>query len=123
MDIAPIGASNEKTAVLLHGRNFCSQTWNATAIELAKAGYRVVLPDQVGFCKSSKPDRYQFSLQQLATNTKALLKKLELDKVTVIGHSMGGMLATRFALMFPANVTELVLVNPIGLEDWKGKQN
>lgn len=119
MDIPPTGISNGKTAVLLHGKNFCGQTWNATAIELSKAGYRVVLPDQIGFCKSSKPDRYQFSLQQFALNTKALLKKIGVDKATIIGHSMGGMLATRFALMYPANVTELVLVNPIGLEDWK----
>lgn len=117
MDLAPdcklAGCKgNGKTAVLLHGRNFCGPTWNATAIELSFNGYRVILPDQVGFCKSTKPDRYQYSLQQLATNTLALLKILQVEKITLIGHSMGGMLATRFSLMYPANVTELVLVNP-----------
>jgi pimeloyl-ACP methyl ester carboxylesterase len=121
MDIAPTGASNNKTAVLLHGRNFCGPTWSATAKLLAAAGYRVILPDQVGFCKSSKPKVYQFSLQQLASNTLSLLAELDIDAVTLIGHSMGGMLASRFALMYPANVTDLVLVNPIGLEDWKAK--
>jgi pimeloyl-ACP methyl ester carboxylesterase len=40
-------------------------------------------------------------------------------RVSVIGHSMGGMLATRYALMYPDRVEKLVLVNPIGLEDWK----
>ena len=117
MDIAPnCQASNckgnGKTAVLLHGRNFCGPTWNVTAIALASVGYRVILPDQVGFCKSSKPDSYQYSLQQLAANTLALLKILQVEKITLIGHSMGGMLGSRFALMYPANVTELVLVNP-----------
>ena len=101
-----------KTAVLLHGRNFCGPTWNVTAGVLSSVGYRVILPDQVGFCKSTKPDSYQYSLQQLAANTLALLKILQIEKVTLIGHSMGGMLGTRFSLMYPANVTELVLVNP-----------
>ena len=112
MDLAPIGIPNNKTALLMHGRNFCGPTWNATALILSQAGYRVILPDQIGFCKSSKPDRYQFSLL-------GLMEILGIEKVTLIGHSMGGMLATRFSLMFPTNVTELVLVNPIGLEDWK----
>lgn len=119
MDVPPKGRPNGKTALLLHGKNFCGPTWNATAIKLAAVGYRVILPDQIGFCKSSKPATYQFSLQQLAMNTLGLLDILGVDKVTLIGHSMGGMLATRFALMYPQNVTELVLTNPIGLEDWK----
>lgn len=119
MDVAPTGIPNNKTALLLHGRYFCSATWNATAIILVQAGYRVILPDQIGFCKSSKPERYQFSLQQLAQNTLGLIENLGIENVTLIGHSMGGMLAARFSLMYPANVTELVLVNPLGLEDWK----
>src|SRR5690606_21621411 len=39
----------------------------------------------------------------------------------VMGHSMGGMLATRYALMYPQRVSRLVLLNPIGLEDWLAK--
>ncbi|KAF8846969.1 alpha/beta-hydrolase [Acephala macrosclerotiorum] len=119
MDVPPTGPPNNKTALLTHGKNFCGPTWNATAIILAQAGYRVILPDQIGFCKSTKPDSYQFSLQQFAHNTMGLLTILGIENVTLIGHSMGGMLATRFSLMYPSNVTDLVLVNPIGLEDWK----
>ncbi|KUJ06852.1 alpha/beta-hydrolase [Mollisia scopiformis] len=119
MDVAPTSTPNNKTAVLLHGKNFCGPTWNATAIVLTQAGYRVILPEQIGFCKSSKPVHYQFSLQQLAYNTIGLLKALNIGNITLIGHSMGGMLSTRLSLMYPENITELVLVNPIGLEDWK----
>jgi pimeloyl-ACP methyl ester carboxylesterase len=68
-----------------------------------------------------KPVRYQYTFQQLATNTHQLLQKLGIGKAVVAGHSMGGMLAARYALMFPAEVQQLVLVNPIGLEDWKAK--
>jgi pimeloyl-ACP methyl ester carboxylesterase len=121
MDVAPTSTPNNKTVILLHGRNFCSATWNATAIILSEAGYRVILPDQIGFCKSSKPSKYQFSLAQLAQNTLGLLNTLGIEKVTMIGHSMGGMLATRFSLLYPQNVTETVLVNPLGLEDWIAK--
>nr|WP_197675102.1 alpha/beta hydrolase [Halopseudomonas salegens] len=111
--------ANGRTLVLMHGKNFCAGTWEATIAELHKAGYRVIAPDQIGFCKSSKPEHYQFSFHQLAANTQALLEGLEVEKVTVMGHSMGGMLATRFALMYPVLTEQLVMVNPIGLEDWK----
>ncbi|PSN68003.1 alpha/beta-hydrolase [Corynespora cassiicola Philippines] len=121
MDVHPTSEPNGEVAILLHGKNFCGATWNGTALALLDAGYRVILPDQVGFCKSTKPERYQFSLQQLALNTKGLLDELEIGNVTVIGHSMGGMLATRYSLMYPSSVSKTVLVNPIGLEDWKAK--
>jgi pimeloyl-ACP methyl ester carboxylesterase len=119
LDVAPTGQANGRTAVLLHGKNFCAATWEDTIVALTKAGYRVIAPDQVGFCKSSKPQHYQFSLAGLADNTHALLKGLDIDKPVVVGHSMGGMLAIRYALMFPQEITHLALVNPIGLEDWK----
>lgn len=121
MDVAPTCEPNGKVVVALHGKNFCGATWEATARELAAAGYRVILADQVGFCKSTKPEAYQFSLQQLALNTNGLLAALGIETVTVMGHSMGGMLAVRYGLMFPESVEGLVLVNPIGLEDWKAK--
>ena len=118
MDVQPVDP-NGRTVVVLHGKNFCAATWEGTIEALTAAGYRVVAPDQVGFCKSSKPRAYQYSFHQLAANTRALLDSLDIDRHTVMGHSMGGMLATRYALLYPQQVERLVLVNPIGLEDWK----
>lgn len=118
MDVKPQSA-NGRTALLLHGRNFCAATWERTIAVLSDAGFRVIAPDQIGFCKSTKPLGYQFSLQQLATNTNALLTSLGVARPVVIGHSLGGMTAMRYALMFPDAVEQLVLVNPIGLEDWQ----
>ncbi|MPS75126.1 MAG: alpha/beta hydrolase [Chryseobacterium sp.] len=118
MDVKP-EKSNGKTVVLLHGKNFNGAYWKTTIQALAKEGFRVIVPDQIGFGKSSKPTGYQFSFQQLAQNTKAVLDDLKLDKIYLLGHSMGGMLATRFALMYPETVEKLILENPIGLEDWK----
>jgi pimeloyl-ACP methyl ester carboxylesterase len=120
MDVLP-AHPNGRAIVLLHGKNFCAATWQGTIARLGEAGYRVVAPDQIGFCKSSKPAHYQFSFEQLAANTHDLLASLGLTRVTVIGHSTGGMLAIRYGLMYPADVAQLVLVDPIGLEDWLAK--
>lgn len=120
MDVRPPRA-NGSTVVLLHGKNFCAATWEETIRVLGEAGYRVIAPDQIGFCKSTKPARYQYSFQQLARNTHALLASLGIGRVFVMGHSTGGMLAMRYALMYPDQTQQLVLVNPIGLEDWKAK--
>lgn len=118
MDVHPQN-SNGKTVLLLHGKNFNGAYWKTTIKALTGEGYRVIAPDQIGFGKSSKPVGYQFTFQQLAQNTKELLDYLKIGKIDLLGHSMGGMLATRFALMYPETVEGLVLENPIGLEDWK----
>jgi pimeloyl-ACP methyl ester carboxylesterase len=118
MDLQP-AKPNGKTVVLLHGKNFSAAYWEQTAKDLSKDGYRVIMPDQIGFGKSSKPTNIQYTFQLLAQNTKAVLDELKVSKIFLLGHSMGGMLATRFALMYPNTVEKLVLENPIGLEDWK----
>jgi len=120
MDVKP-ARPNGRTAVLLHGKNFCAATWESTITALSNAGYRVITPDQIGFCKSSKPEKYQFTFQQLAGNTHALLASLGVDRATIVGHSTGGMLGVRYALMYPSQVEQLSLVDPIGLEDWKAR--
>lgn len=118
MDVKP-QKSNGKTIMLLHGKNFNGAYWEKTAKDLSDKGFRVIIPDQIGFGKSSKPQSYQFSFAQLASNTKAILDDLKIDKIIVLGHSMGGMVATRFTLMYPETVEKLILENPIGLEDYK----
>ena len=120
LDVAPT-MPNGRAVVLLHGKNFCAATWESAIAALAGAGYRVVVPDQVGFCKSSKPPRYQYSFGQLAANTHDLLARLGIPRAVIVGHSMGGMLAARYALQYPEATERLVLVNPIGLEDWKAE--
>jgi pimeloyl-ACP methyl ester carboxylesterase len=120
MDVKPDNY-NGKNIVLLHGKNFNGAYWKTTIEALTKKGYRVIVPDQIGFGKSSKPDNFQYTFQQLAQNTKQILDSLGVDKTAVLGHSMGGMVATRFALMYPEVTEKLILENPIGLEDWKLK--
>ena len=55
MDVAPQGTPNGRTVVLFHGMNFAGFYWGGPIDALRKEGYRVVVPDQIGFGRSSKP--------------------------------------------------------------------
>jgi pimeloyl-ACP methyl ester carboxylesterase len=118
MDVQPSGKGNGRTVMLFHGKNFAGYYWTNVIKALTRAGFRVIVPDQIGFGKSSKPFIH-YSFHELARQNKKLLDSLKAGKVIVVGHSMGGMLATRFALLFPDRVEKLILENPIGLEDYR----
>lgn len=112
------GKADKPIVTLLHGKNFNAHYWTNTARYLNQKGYGVLIPDQIGFGKSSKPANYQYSFAVLAQHTRALLSSLNIEKTIVMGHSMGGMLASRFALMHPQLTQMLILLNPIGLENY-----
>ncbi len=119
MDVAPTAAANGRTVVLFHGRNFPGSYWAPVITALAAEGYRVVAPDQIHFGKSSKPDDLPANFDVMAAHTAALLDHLKIDKVDIVAHSMGGMAGTRFTRTYPQRVNKLVLVGPVGLEDYR----
>ena len=118
MDVLPPQKANGRTIILFHGKNFNGYYWKDVTQSLNEAGFRVIVPDQIGWGKSDKPNIH-YSFHLLSLNSRKLLDQLNVKKVTVIGHSIGGMLATRFSLMYPELVEKLVLENPIGLEDYR----
>jgi pimeloyl-ACP methyl ester carboxylesterase len=118
MDFAPAAAANGRTIFLLHGKNFDSSYWSGPISWLRDAGFRVVVPDQIGFNKSSKPD-IAYSFEFLAANTMALADSLGLSRITILGQSTGGMLAVRITSMFPDRIEQLLLEDPIGLIDYR----
>src|SRR6202045_3735195 len=109
---------NGRPVGLLHGRNFPSSYWAPVIKTLTDAGYRVVVPDQIGFGKSSKPSA-DLHFDTLARNTIALLDHLQIAKAAFVAHSLGGMLGVRIARAYPDRVTHLLLAAPIGLEDYR----
>jgi pimeloyl-ACP methyl ester carboxylesterase len=118
MDVPPGSEANGSTVVLMHGKAFGGYYFLNVIEALTTAGYRVVVPDQIGWGKSSKPDIH-YSFQLFAANTATLLDHLGVGQVSVLGHSTGGMTATRFTLMNPDRVTHLVLEDPLGLVDYR----
>ena len=116
MDVEPTGEPNGEAVVLLHGLNFFGEYWDSTIEALRAEGFRVVVPDQIGFGRSSKPI-IPYSFHQKASNTRKLLDELEIEHAAIVGHSMGGMLATRFAFQYPERTTRVAMVNMIGKED------
>jgi pimeloyl-ACP methyl ester carboxylesterase len=117
MDVAP-AQPNGRVVVLLHGRNFPSSYWAPVIKTLNDAGFRVVVPDQIGFGKSSKPTG-ELHFDTLARNTIALLDHLQIAKADIVAHSLGGMLGVRIARAYPDRINRLVLAAPIGLEDYR----
>ena len=117
MDIAP-PQPNGRVVVLLHGRNFPSSYWAPVIRTLNDAGYRVVVPDQIGFGKSSKPAA-DLHFDTLARNTVALLDHLGIARADIVAHSLGGMLGVRIARAYPERANHLLLAAPIGLEDYR----
>src|SRR6185295_2095374 len=116
MDVPPEGQANGRTVVLFHGMNFFGEYWAATIDVLRKQGFRVVVPDQIGFGRSSKPI-IPYNFHDMALNTRKLLQHLGIAKAAIVGHSMGGMLTARFAASYPDMTERAVIYNPIGLTD------
>lgn len=109
----------KKYFMLIHGKNFSGAYYEELAEYLVSKGYTVIIPDLIGFGRSSKPLNYQYSFHETARSLNKLVKWLSIEKLSILGHSMGGMVVTRYALMYPQSIDHLFLLNPIGLEDYK----
>jgi pimeloyl-ACP methyl ester carboxylesterase len=121
MDVPAAGQSNGRTVVLFHGMNFGGFYFGGPIDALRAAGFRVVVPDQIGFGRSSKPI-IPYNFHDMALNTRTLLESLGVTKAAIVGHSMGGMLAARFAASYPDMTERVVLYDPIGLTDTRWEQ-
>jgi pimeloyl-ACP methyl ester carboxylesterase len=99
--------------VLLHGITSSSATWESV-IPLLARDHQVIAPDMQGHGESAKPSG-DYSLGAYASGVRDLLTVLGHDRVTVVGHSLGGGVAMQFAYQFPERLERLVLVNSGGL--------
>ena len=76
--------------------------------------YTVIAPDLLGHGASDKP-RADYSVGGYANGMRDLLTVLNIDKVTVVGHSLGGGVAMQFGYQFPERTERMILVAPGGL--------
>ena len=89
--------------------------WQRNLQVFADAGYRAIAPDAFGYGLSSKPADGNFDFQTLVDCLVKLLDQLGLKQVTLVGNSMGGAMAIRFAQDFPQRVKKLVVMGPGGI--------
>lgn len=104
--------------IFLHGGGQGAGGWTNWQHNLdvfAKAGYRAIAPDAFGYGLSSKPEDGSFDFQTLMDCFEALLAHLKLDKVTLVGNSMGGAMSIRFATDHPERMRKLVVMGPGGV--------
>jgi pimeloyl-ACP methyl ester carboxylesterase len=99
--------------LLLHGLGCDHTTWLPVMEQLAKK-YTVIAPDLLGHGESDKP-RADYSVGGYANGMRDLLTVLNIDKVTVVGHSLGGGVAMQFGYQFPERTERMILVAPGGL--------
>ena len=99
--------------LLIHGIGDSSDTWRPVLQALART-HTVIAPDLLGHGRSEKP-RADYSVAAYANGMRDLLSVLEIDRVTVVGHSLGGGVAAQFAYQFPDRCERLVLVDSGGV--------
>src|SRR5687768_8626938 len=87
MDVPAQGQPNGRTVVLFHGMNFAGFYWGGPIDALRKEGFRVVVPDQIGFGRSSKPI-IPYNFHDMARNTRLLLQHLKVDRASIVRHSI-----------------------------------
>jgi pimeloyl-ACP methyl ester carboxylesterase len=94
--------------LLVHGIGSDGSTWDAVVPRLAER-HTVIVPDLLGHGHSAKP-RADYSIGGYANGMRDLLTLLDVDRVTLVGHSFGGGVAMQFAYQYPERVERLVLV-------------
>lgn len=99
--------------LFIHGILGSQQQW-AHLVDAMDDDHRVVLPDLFGHGESAKP-MGDYSLSSHAATMRDLLDHLGVDRVTLVGHSLGGGIAMQFFYLFPERVERLVLVSSGGL--------
>ncbi len=104
-----INPQANKTCLILHGWGQSGQLWQNTA-KLLNPVYHYILLDLPGFGNSSHLPQTA-GIKQYATFIKHFIKKLNLKKVTIIGHSFGGQIATQLALTHPQLINQLILIS------------
>ena len=106
-------AGSGPALLLIHGVGDNSATWSTVHAKLAQR-FTVIAPDLLGHGESDKP-RADYSLAAFANGMRDLLAVLDIDRVTLVGHSLGGGIAAQFAYQYPHMVERLVLVSSGGV--------
>jgi len=112
-ELSYVDTGSGPVALFIHGLLGSRRNW-AHLVDAIDADHRVLAPDLFGHGASAKP-MGDYSLGAHAATMRDLLDRLEVDRVTLVGHSLGGGIALQFCYLFPERVERLVLVSSGGL--------
>jgi pimeloyl-ACP methyl ester carboxylesterase len=110
-----LGPAAGPVVVLVHGLGGRAEDWQSLAPYLARAGYRVYLPDLPGYGQSEKPADFHYSVPDEASVVVGFFDALGLRQVDLGGWSMGGWIVQRIAAEHPERVRRLMLFDSAGL--------
>jgi pimeloyl-ACP methyl ester carboxylesterase len=114
LEVSYLEGGKGKPIVFVHGIGGQSQDWAALLRELVRDGFHVLAMDLPGFGETSKPRERSYSISQQANFVKSFLDAMRLERVTLVGVSMGGWIAATVALDQPQRVEKLVLMDSAG---------
>ena len=109
------GDRNKPALLMLHGSNASLHTWDKMIGEL-QDDFRIISIDLPGHGLTGITPQDDYSIMGMARFTREVVEAFELEDVTLVGNSMGGEVALRYALMFPREVKALVLISSAGIE-------
>jgi pimeloyl-ACP methyl ester carboxylesterase len=109
------GPANGPAVVLVHGLGARAEDWGALAPHLTRAGFRVYIPDLIGYGRSDRPKNISYSVRDEAAVVVGFMDALNLKQVELGGWSMGGWIAVLIATEHPERVSRLMLFDAVGL--------
>jgi pimeloyl-ACP methyl ester carboxylesterase len=112
-ELAYLDSGDGPAVLFIHGLTNSSRSW-ARLVDALNTDHRILAPDLYGHGASAKPMR-DYSLSAHAATLRDLLDRLGIDRVTLVGHSLGGGIAMQFCYLFPERASRLVLVSSGGL--------
>lgn len=105
---------NAPTLLLLHGYTASKELWLRFANQLDER-YHVIIPDLAGHGETGFDPQWSYSPSAQATRLQRLLDTLGIERASVIGNSMGGLIAANFALQYPEHTEAIVVIDPAGV--------
>lgn len=117
-----LNPEGKETLVFLHGLGSYLKFWRYQLDAFAAKGYRVLAIDMLGYGKSSKPSSFPYTMEAMGDVVKELLDQLEIEAPILVGHSMGGQVASSFAIRYPKRLRAVALTAPAGFERFSERE-
>ncbi len=117
-----LNPNGERTLLFVHGLGSYLKFWRYQLDDFAAQGYRVLAIDMLGYGKSDKPATFPYTMEAMGDVVREFIKLLDAERVTLVGHSMGGQTALSFAIRYPEELEALVLTAPAGFEKFSVRE-